>query len=82
MRDIYAMLGRASEREIERNKEAWRRSLITTQAVLNTVMKRPKSLTYLADKIIKADSIGESSDYVKRTIREAHELALQKARNK
>jgi len=76
------MLGYANERETNRNKEAWRRSLIITQAAINGYIKRPKSLTYLADKIMKDDSDGESSDEVKRTIREAHELAQQRARSK
>lgn len=80
LRDVYAMLECAKDRETATNKEAWRRSLITTQAVLNTVMKRPKTLTYLADKIIKDDTVQESSDDLRRIIREAHELTQRRAK--
>ena len=82
LRDVYAMLECARDRDTAANKESWRRSLITTQAVLNTAMKRPKHLTYLADKIIKDDIIQESSHDLRRMIREAHELAQKRARNK
>ena len=84
LRDIYAMLEYANSRDRARDRESWRRSLIETQAVLNTVSKRPKPLDYLAKKVLgDGDSeLRESSADIRRKIREAHELAMTRAKEK
>lgn len=46
------MLNAARERETNAEKEAWRRSLFITQAIQNTMSKKPKPLDYLSKKLL------------------------------
>lgn len=55
------MLNAARERETNAEKEAWRRSLFITQAVQNTMSKKPKPLDYLAKKLLDAPTSNRPS---------------------
>lgn len=76
------MLDAAAERNRSREREEWRRSLIVTQAAMNIMAKKPKELTYLADRMLR-DDVGSvlpmPIEEYRAMIREAHKKAMAKA---
>ena len=79
LRDIFAMLDYARSRDEQLERERWRRTLILTQTIVNTVSKRPKPLTYMADRLLDREVVLDDTPqaYLEK-IRAAKQLVQQK----
>jgi len=73
------MLNAARERETNAEKEAWRRSLFVTQAIQNTMSKKPKPLDYLAKKLLDTPQTNRPSLAEYKVLRDT---AVAKVREK
>lgn len=82
LRDITAMLGASARRERAQEREAWRRSLIVTQAAMNIMAKKPKTLDFLANKMLREDAPthGIDKEAYRDMVRRAHDMAIKRAR--
>lgn len=78
-RDLWVMLNAARERETNAEKEAWRRSLFLTQAIQNTMSKKPKPLDYLAKKLLDTPTTNRPTLAEYKTMRDQ---AVAKVREK
>lgn len=82
LRDVTAMLQVSARHERTREREDWRRALILTQATMNIMAKKPKSIDYLANKMLREDEPihGIDKESYREMVKNAHELAMKKAR--
>lgn len=65
-RDLWVMLEAAREREEAREREAWRRALVVTQAIQNLFAKRQRPLDALYNQVFGRDVETMSIDEYRR----------------